>query len=115
MSQCQRSSFKSHTVPCGVAAAKFLCTGLASRLPTAKICDYSDRTLDNVPGTVHLDEVCRRDEVLRCLIWLGGGEIEFRILRHVRGFGHDLEWVVFRWVRRRGPVQWSNVDCLWDG
>jgi len=62
---------KSYTVPSGVAAANFLRSGLASRLPTPKIYEY-DRTLDNVPRTVHLDEICRGDEVLRRLVWLGG-------------------------------------------
>lgn len=106
---------KSHTVPSGVAAVNSLRYGSDSRLPTAKIHEY-DRTLDNVPGNIFMNFV---ERMRLCDVWFGSGEreiefVERQILRHGRSFGHDLEWVAFRWVRC-GPVQWSDGDCLWDG
>jgi len=89
---------KSYTVPSGVAAANFLRSGMASRPPTPKIYEC-DRTLDNVPRTVHLDEICRGFAIATFCLARGEREIEFveiQILRHGRSFGHDLEWVLSR-------------------
>ena len=86
---------KSYTVPSGVASANFLCSGLASRLPTPKICG----TLDNVPGTVHLDEVCRKDEVLT-----------FEMFSLAQGSGipgeEQRSCAVVRW---RLPLGWAKA------
>ena len=86
------------TVPSGVAVAKFMRSGLASRLPTPNIYEY-DYTLDNVQGMYTLMKIVEGTRF--CDVRFGSGEREIEFAE--------------RQILRHGSTIWNGYSAGWGG